>query len=181
MALLGTAPVDAFPDCVSPFGVHDMVGNVDEWVVNEKGKPHHSGLKGGYWSWVRGRCRPLTDGHEEDFRYYQIGFRCCGDVPNAPSAAAVERFPEPLIAAGVVEGARTTAGIRVFRGVPFAAPPVGELRWRPPQPPAPWMSGILGAMAMASAAALLPRVTMIAVRSPGVASTTKCGRRWPPI
>ena len=28
--------------------------------------------------------------------------------------------------------------ISVFRGVPFAAPPVGERRWRPPEPAAPW-------------------------------------------
>jgi para-nitrobenzyl esterase len=29
-------------------------------------------------------------------------------------------------------------GLTVFRGVPFAAPPVGELRWRAPQPAAKW-------------------------------------------
>jgi sulfatase modifying factor 1 len=67
--------------CVSPFGVHDMVGNVDEWVINESqyGKPFRSGLKGGYWGPVRTRCRPMTTAHDETFRYYQIGFRCCGE------------------------------------------------------------------------------------------------------
>jgi para-nitrobenzyl esterase len=39
---------------------------------------------------------------------------------------------------GIVEGARTPAGIRVFRGMPFAAPPVAELRWKAPQPAAAW-------------------------------------------
>jgi sulfatase modifying factor 1 len=81
-------PSGARDRCKSSFGVQDMTGNVDEWVVNEKGKPHQSGLKGGYWSWVRGRCRPLTDGHAEDFRYYQIGFRCCADAARGVTTTA---------------------------------------------------------------------------------------------
>ena len=40
---------------------------------------------------------------------------------------------------GIVEGtADKTAGTRSFKGIPFAAPPVGDLRWQPPQPVKDW-------------------------------------------
>jgi len=38
---------------------------------------------------------------------------------------------------GALAGRRED-GIAVFRGIPYAAPPVGALRWRPPAPPAAW-------------------------------------------
>jgi formylglycine-generating enzyme required for sulfatase activity len=80
------APSGDMDRCTSPFGVHDMTGNVDEWVVNESGHPYGSGLKGGYWGPVRDRCRPMTTAHDERFAFYQIGFRCCADPrPSPPS------------------------------------------------------------------------------------------------
>ncbi|RDV15363.1 carboxylesterase family protein [Pontibacter diazotrophicus] len=39
---------------------------------------------------------------------------------------------------GIVEGTTEQSGIRAFKGVPFAAPPVGDLRWREPQPVQNW-------------------------------------------
>jgi para-nitrobenzyl esterase len=40
---------------------------------------------------------------------------------------------------GLISGTSGKAdGVVVFKGVPFGAPPVGELRWKPPQPVAPW-------------------------------------------
>jgi hypothetical protein len=38
---------------------------------------------------------------------------------------------------GDVQGADLGASC-AFRGIPFAAPPIGSLRWKPPQPAAPW-------------------------------------------
>lgn len=40
---------------------------------------------------------------------------------------------------GVVEGSgRQSSGVRIFKGIPFAQPPVGDLRWKPPQPVQNW-------------------------------------------
>lgn len=40
---------------------------------------------------------------------------------------------------GLVSGTNNTTGdIKIFRGIPFAAPPVGDLRWKAPQPLTPW-------------------------------------------
>jgi para-nitrobenzyl esterase len=45
--------------------------------------------------------------------------------------------PRAAVRAGRLLG-RWEGAVAVFRGVPFAAPPVGPLRWRPPRPPSRW-------------------------------------------
>jgi formylglycine-generating enzyme required for sulfatase activity len=76
------APLSAFPDCVSPFGIHDMVGNVDEWVERENASPpFRSALRGGWWLPGRNRCRASTTHHPESYSGKQVGFRCCKDAP----------------------------------------------------------------------------------------------------
>jgi hypothetical protein len=75
--LYEAVPSGQYERCVSPFGINDLTGNVDEWVVNETGRPFQSALKGGWWGPIRARCRPATYSHDENFIYYQIGFRCC--------------------------------------------------------------------------------------------------------
>jgi len=42
------------------------------------------------------------------------------------------------VESGSVAGVTGASGIHVFKGVPYAAPPVGDLRWRAPQPAAHW-------------------------------------------
>ncbi|RYE76274.1 MAG: hypothetical protein EOO74_08695, partial [Myxococcales bacterium] len=80
--------IAANPQCVSPSGVHNLVGNIDEWVVLDKphfsakngGRKMMSGLKGGWWGPLRNRCRPVTVDHDEVFHELQTGFRCCADA-----------------------------------------------------------------------------------------------------
>jgi para-nitrobenzyl esterase len=53
------------------------------------------------------------------------------------SSAAIAETAKMKIDSGTLVGAAQD-GVKVFKGVPFAQPPVGELRWAPPKKPASW-------------------------------------------
>jgi formylglycine-generating enzyme required for sulfatase activity len=72
--------------CASEAGVHDMTGNVEEWVVRTR---EHTNdwpyiLAGCYWSGCYGggkpTCRSTNSAHGPEFRFYETGFRCCADA-----------------------------------------------------------------------------------------------------
>ena len=76
-------PSGSLAECMSPFGVYDMVGNMDEPVLREAQRyayPFRNGLKGGWWMAGRNRCRPATTAHDDHYRDIQIGIRCCRDA-----------------------------------------------------------------------------------------------------
>jgi para-nitrobenzyl esterase len=53
------------------------------------------------------------------------------------STASARNNPQVGTREGIVEGLYES-GISIFKGIPFAAPPVGQLRWKAPQPAAHW-------------------------------------------
>jgi para-nitrobenzyl esterase len=51
---------------------------------------------------------------------------------------AIAQLPEPIkVEGGLLQGVAED-GLMVYKGIPFAAPPVGNLRWQAPQPAAKW-------------------------------------------
>ncbi|MBX3181491.1 MAG: SUMF1/EgtB/PvdO family nonheme iron enzyme [Polyangiaceae bacterium] len=77
-------PAGELAECVSPFGVHDLAGNLDEPTLREGAThnyPFRTALKGGWWMAARNRCRPATTAHDDHYEGIQVGVRCCADLP----------------------------------------------------------------------------------------------------
>ncbi len=104
-----------------------------------------------------------------------VGLAACStpDVTDTADDAANSRIVS--LDTGKIFGLPSPLGedVRVYRGVPFAAPPVGDVRWRPPQPIAPW-DGVRNATVAAPACiqAVTPAGTD-AFYDPGVDETSE--------
>jgi para-nitrobenzyl esterase len=60
-----------------------------------------------------------------------------GTAASSQTPGALPAPPVVRVESGELQGV-VDDGVASFKGVPFAAPPVGDLRWRPPQPAAKW-------------------------------------------
>ena len=62
----------------------------------------------------------------------------CGSHPEKTAKIPVTR-DRVVIESGIISGiAGTDSSVKIFKGIPFARPPVGDLRWKPPVPPEHW-------------------------------------------
>jgi para-nitrobenzyl esterase len=60
-----------------------------------------------------------------------------GTVASSQTPAPSQATPVVRVESGELQGV-VDEGVASFKGIPFAAPPLGDLRWRPPQPASKW-------------------------------------------
>jgi formylglycine-generating enzyme required for sulfatase activity len=68
------------PGCVSPFGVHNMSGNLEEWTTIDASAGTtwpRPAMKGAYWQPSRNHCRANQTAHDRWYHGTETGFRCC--------------------------------------------------------------------------------------------------------
>jgi len=101
-----------------------------------------------------------------------IGFSC-------PALAQVIDSPKVKTADGVVQGVIMQSGIHSFKGIPYAQPPVGDLRWKEPQAPKKW-KGILHTDHFAPQAMQAPIYSDMMFRSNGKSEDCLYLNVWEP-
>lgn len=94
-------------------------------------------------------------------------------------AAASHNDLQVRTANGLVEGVRESSGIRSFKGLPYAAPPIGEFRWREPQPAKNW-TGVLKADHFGPRAMQTPIFGDMNFRSDGMSENCLYLNVWTP-
>ncbi len=84
------------------------------------------------------------------------------------------------VANGIVEGvANAATGVRAYKGIPFAAPPIGNLRWQPPQAVTSW-TGVRAATAFGPRCMQQPLYSDMVFRSNGMSEDCLYLNVWAP-
>lgn len=99
---------------------------------------------------------------------------------SAPWAVAADAAPVAHVDAGALSGTHDTGtGLDEFKGIPYAAPPVGALRWKPPQPVTAW-SGVRTADRFGPRCMQRPLFSDMVFRSAGVSEDCLYLNVWTP-
>jgi para-nitrobenzyl esterase len=97
----------------------------------------------------------------------------------ASGLVVAQQQPAPVRTEGGMIQGTLEDGLTVYRGIPFAAPPVGNLRWRAPQPAARW-PGVRQADTFAPACVQAMRTPPNADRGPGTSEDCLYLNVWTP-
>ncbi len=85
------------------------------------------------------RAMPPQPVIQHDPRKYSVRFLLFTAIMLSGIMLAASLPDRVQISTGIVEGSgKQASGVRSFKGIPFAQPPIGNLRWKPPQPPENW-------------------------------------------
>jgi para-nitrobenzyl esterase len=95
------------------------------------------------------------------------------------AATSSNSAPRATTATGAVSGVQEASGVKSFKGIPYAAPPVGKLRWAAPQAAAKW-KGLRKADHFAARCMQLPLFSDMVFRSDGVSEDCLYLNVWTP-
>jgi para-nitrobenzyl esterase len=95
-----------------------------------------------------------------------------------PFVAYAAAAPLVKIDSGIVQG-KSVGTVNAFLGIPYAAPPVGKLRWKPPMPPPKW-EGVRKATAFGARCMQTRVYSDMVFRDPGISENCLMLNVWSP-
>jgi len=105
---------------------------------------------------------------------------CSTAIALALATSVLAADPRAKTANGTLEGTTEASGIYAYRGIPFAEPPIDDLRWQPPQPGRNW-TGVRNAKQFGPRCVQSPVFGDMVFRSTGMSEDCLYLNVWTPV